>query len=401
MRILQLCHRIPYPPNDGGNIAMLSLTKALASQRHEIKLLTLNTKKHFVDLASLPNVIRNEYVVEAVNIDTSIKWHKAFLNLFTADSYNINRFYSELFTAKLANVLHQKKYDVVLLESLFMAPYINTIQKNSKAKIVLRAHNVEYIIWERLAVNEKNLIRKKYFELLARRIKRYELETINRIDAILPITASDEAIFKKSGTNKPMLVMPVGVDVNKFGNNKQQTTNNKPLSLFHLGAMDWMPNLEGVEWFLKNCWPMIHQPFPALKLFLAGRGFPDDIKNSAPANVICEGEINDAEKYMSDKQLMIVPLLSGSGMRVKIIQGMALGKTIISTSIGAEGINCTDGKNILIANTPEEFLSKINGCINDVAYCTSIGVAAKQLIAEHYSDKAIGERVTAFLEKIL
>jgi len=401
MRIIQLCHRVPYPPNDGGNIAMLSLTQALASQHSEIKMLALNTKKHFIDPASLPNELRIGFNIEAVNIDTSVKTHKAFLNLFTSDSYNISRFYSEQFDQKLANVLHEKEHDIVLLESLFMTPYINTIRKNSKAKIVLRAHNAEYIIWERLAFNEKNVLKKKYFELLVRRLKRYELETINRVDAILPITDDDEAVFKNAGTNRPMLVTPVGIDVNNFDNNKQQTTNNKPLSLFHLGAMDWMPNLEGVQWFLKNCWPMIHQKFQTLSLFLAGRGFPNNIKYNAPANVICEGEIKDAEKYMNDKQIMIVPLLSGSGMRVKIIQGMALGRTIISTSIGAEGIDCTDGKNILIADTPEEFLSKINDCINDGAYCSSIGDEAKRLVAEKYSNQAIGERVVAFLQNII
>src|SRR5207248_8773107 len=123
---------------------------------------------------------------------------------------------------------------------------------------------------------------------------------------------------------------------------------------------------------------MIHKKLPTLKLFLAGRGFPDYLKNNVPQNVICEGEIINAENYMSDKQIMIVPLLSGGGMRVKILQGMAMGKTIISTSIGAEGIKTEDGKNILIASAPEQFLKQVVKCSEDRDWCLLIGKSARK-----------------------
>ena len=164
--------------------------------------------------------------------------------------------------------------------------------------------------------------------------------------------------------------------------------------------MDWRPNLEGIEWFLDHCWNMIHEKFPSLKLFLAGRGFPDRLMKRTDPNVKCFGEIMNAQDFMHDKQILIVPLKSGGGMRVKIIQGMALGKTIISTTIGAEGINYTNGKNILIADTPAEILSQVEKCMNDKTLCFSIGREARELAVTSYSNNVIGKGVLDFLKSI-
>ena len=221
---------------------------------------------------------------------------------------------------------------------------------------------------------------------------------MNKLDAILSITQEDKIIFENLGCRIPILVTPLGVDVKDI----RQIENEKTeWCLFHLGAMDWMPNLEAIDWFLKNCWQMIHREFPDLKLYLAGRGFPKRLMEATLPNVICEGEISDSTNYMRNKQIMIVPLLSGSGMRVKIIQGIAFGKTIISTTIGAEGIEYTNGENILIADTPQQFLSAIKKCLNDKTFAEQIGQAAQLLIKEKYSNETIGKSVTEFYGQLI
>jgi glycosyltransferase involved in cell wall biosynthesis len=383
---------------DGGNIAMINLAESLSSQGVEIKMFTLNTVKHRVDLGTVPADILKKFALQAINIDTTVRISSGIRNIFSKDSYNIVRFYSASFEEKLRQLLQTSSFDIILLESIFMTPYINTIRKNSKAKIVLRAHNVEHIIWQRLKKSEKNIFLRPYLSLLTNRLKRYELGIINKVDAILPITPDDEKSFHSLGCNVPMHVTPVGVDLNQYSN---QINKENEISLFHLGSMDWMPNLEGINWFLDDCLPVIRKKFPQLKIFLAGRGFPHSIRKNAPANVICDGEIADAKRYMDGKQIMIVPLKSGSGMRVKIIQGMALGKTIISTTIGAEGIHCTNGKDILLADSPSEFLMQIGKCISNPTLCFSIGNEARELVSKEYSNEAIGKEVKTFLEKIL
>ena len=216
---------------------------------------------------------------------------------------------------------------------------------------------------------------------------------MNLVDGILPITKDDETIFKNLGCKVPIHVTPLGINLNDY---KISEIEKPEWCLFHLGSMDWMPNLEAIDWFLGNCWKPIRIEFPGLKLFLAGRGFPKRLMEAGYPNVICEGEISDSNQYMRNKQMMIVPLLSGSGMRVKIIQGMALGKTIISTSIGAEGIQCTNNENILIADTPQQFFEAIKKCLGDKTFAEQIGKSARKLVAEKYSNEVIGKGVVEF-----
>ncbi len=398
MKILQICHRVPYPPIDGGNIAMMNMALALIESGNELHQFALNTSRHFVETSTVPADLQSKLNLSSSAIDTNIKIHSLIANLFTNESYNIVRFYSKSAEEHLKELLKQTAFDIVQLETLYTTPYIECIRKNSHAKIVLRAHNAEHIIWQRLVHKEKNPFRKNYIRLLASRLRTYEIETLQKIDALIPITDVDESIFHRLHYRGPVLTVPVSLDLNDY----QVNDNDKlELCLFHLGSMDWMPNLEAVEWFLKECWPTVHAQHPGLKLYLAGRSFPDSIIRANHPNVICEGRIEDAHSYMEKKQIMIVPLHSGSGMRVKIIQGMALGKTIISTSIGAEGIPVTPDKNILIADTPDQFISAVNRCIDDYEFCMQTGRQARKFAEDHYSNAAVGKQLSLFYRALL
>lgn len=398
MKILQICHRVPFPAVDGGNIAMMNMALSLAQSGHEVHQFSLNTSRHFIDMKTIPVELKDKLHMSASYIDTRIKAADALLNLFSHHSYNMVRFFSMHVANDLSKLLEKNKFDIIQLETLFCTPYIETIRKYSKAKIVLRSHNVEHIIWERLAVSEKKILKKKYLNLLAGRLKQYELKTLSAVDGIISITSVDENIFKSLGFKGPILSIPLGIDVNDYVNS---TSEKSEMVLYHLGSMDWLPNLEGVEWFLKECWTKIHQSNPQAKLFLAGRDFPQHIIDAHYPNVTCDGLVADAAAYTMNKQIMIVPLLSGSGMRVKIIQGLAAGKTIISTSIGAEGIEVEHEKNILIANTPPEFAAMIKRCMENENWCRQIGNNGRKLAEEKYSLQCTGEMVGKFYKRLL
>jgi glycosyltransferase involved in cell wall biosynthesis len=397
VRILQICHRIPYPAIDGGNIAMMNMALALSETDNEVHQFALNTSKHFIDPESIPEKLKDKLHFNSFTIDTSIKGTEVIINLFTNESYNITRFYNPNVEKKLEELFRKNNFDIVQLETLFTAPYIKCIRKNSSAKIVLRAHNVEHVIWNRLSIKETRFLRKRYLKLLAARLKKYELEVLKEIDALIPITQVDEGIFRNFGFHKPLLTLPMSLNIKDYQFDEKE---NAEMSLFHLGSMDWMPNKEAVEWFLKTCWPQIHQSMPDLKLYLAGRSFPEDIIDKNYPNVICEGRIEDAHSYMKNKQIMIVPLHSGSGMRVKIIQGMALGKTIISTSVGAEGIPAEHEKNILIGNTPDEFITLLKRCVENPQWCKLIGIKARKFAEENYSNAAVGRQLGVFYKAL-
>jgi len=172
-------------------------------------------------------------------------------------------------------------------------------------------------------------------------------------------------------------------------------------SLFHIGAMNWKPNQEGIRWFLKECWPLIHVKYPEVKLVLAGREMPRWMLNTVMTGVEIKGEVPDASQFMSENGIMIVPLFSGSGVRVKIIEAMALGKTVITTSVGAEGIMCEHKKNILIADTPDEFLEAVIGCYSDPNMTAQLGVNARQFIHDNHLLEKVSDLTMKFYQQLI
>lgn len=398
MKVLQLCNKPPFPPVDGGCVAMNAITSGLLANGHEVKVLAINTPKHSFQKEKIPAEYFQKTKIESVFINTNLSVLKALKNLFTKGSYNVERFYSKAFEEKLITLLKKDDFDVVHFESLFVAPYLEAVKKYSDGKTVLRAHNTEHLIWERLAMQSENLLKKRYLNFLAQRMKKYETEILNEFDGIAAITAQDRVIFMKNGCQKPIEVFPLGIDSAQY---KPADENEVEYpSLFHLGSMDWQPNEEGIKWFLENVWLKINEQFPEMKLYLAGRNMPEWLRSLEMRNVLVEENVGNAHDFMRNKAVMIVPLLSGSGMRVKIIEGMALGKAIISTTVGAEGIDCKDGENILIADTPEKFVEQTTKSVNNKHFYNMICSNARKQAVEKYNYKRIAEELSNYYKSL-
>ncbi|OFZ01725.1 MAG: hypothetical protein A3K10_02585 [Bacteroidetes bacterium RIFCSPLOWO2_12_FULL_31_6] len=398
MKILQVCSKIPFPSKDGGSIAMNILTQGLIKAGNQVHVLAINTSKHFIKEEDVDLVYRNHTKYQAVFIDTSIKPLDAFFNLFSNKSYNICRFYSSDFKKNLIEKLKLEEYDVIQLETLWVTPYVDVIRNYSKAKIVLRSQNIEFMIWEQLAEETRNPFKKIYLKILAKRLKAYEYNIVNKFNAIATITELDSVVYRKMGCTIPIIHVPFGIDLEKYI--IDETNLEKP-SIFHIGAMDWRPNADGIDWFLKKIWTKVQEKNSSIKLYLAGRNMPDWLLQLKMKNVVVEGEVKDSHQFINSKSIMIVPLTSGGGMRVKIIEGLALGKTIISTSVGAEGIEYENEKNILIANTETEFEDTILKCIKNASFSDTIGKNARTLVASKYDNQVICNKLSDFYTSLL
>jgi glycosyltransferase involved in cell wall biosynthesis len=398
MRILQICNKPPFPPVDGGCVAMNAITSGLLANGHKVKVLAVSTQKHSFLEKQIPAEYFKRTGLETVFIDTSLSVSKGFANLFSKSSYNVERFYSKAFDAKLEDILKAEKYDVVQFESIFVAPYLETVKRLSQAKTVLRAHNVEHLIWKRMATQTSNPLKKWYLRFLAKRLKEYEMNIAKSFDGIATITAEDKNYFIENGTVVKAHVFPLGIDSAHY--KPAQVKDVEFPSLFHLGSMDWMPNEEAIKWFLEKVWMSIHVAFPELKLYLAGRNMPEWLSTLQLPNVIIKGEVKNAQDFMCQKAIMVVPLLSGGGMRVKIIEGMALGKAIVSTTIGAEGIEVKDGSTILIADTPEQFVNQIGKCINDRDFYNRLSVNARKFAIANYDYKEVADKLIRFYKQL-
>ena len=397
MKILQICFRVPYPPHDGGAIAMYNMAKGFYEHGCDLTILSFNTVKHYIDEEHLPEDFKKFGELVTHPLDATVKPVDAFFNLFTKKSYNITRFDNKGFHQKLKDLLQQNEYDVIHFEGLFTSMYVDTARQYApKSKLVLRQHNVEHLIWERL-VHDSGFAKKQYLKLLVKRLKTYELLAIKKFDAIVPITDVDAQIFKKYGIKK-MFVSPTGVNTDTFLADLSVTESQ---SVFHLGALNWLPNQKAIKWFVEEIWKDVLTKVPNAKFYIAGRDIPDWIfQYHQKNNIEVIGEVPSAIDFMNSKSIMVVPLKSGSGMRIKIVEGMALGKPIVSTSIGAEGIEYTHDKNILIADSKQSFVKELVTLLQNQEKQAQIGQEAIQLVHKRYSNYSrIGE-LLAYYQKI-
>lgn len=401
MKILLLCNKSPYPAREGGPIAMNMIIEGLIAAGHSVKVLAINSNKYNIDINSIPEEYRRKTGIELVYVDLSIRFFPAFLNLFSSRSYHVERFISNDLETALIQILTKEKFDIVQFEVLYMSPYARIVRKYSDSRIILRAHNIEHLIWQRVATSTKNPIKRLYLQHLVKKLKKYECCTVRQFDGIAAITEQDAVFFRSIQCmpsdikSIPVVAIPFGIDLEQVPESKEQT--DFP-SLFSIGAMDWIPNLEGIIWFLEKVWPEIHRKYPDLHYYLAGRHMPDSLRAKMIPNVEVVGEVEDANAFMCSKAILIVPLFSGSGIRIKIIEGMANGKPVISTSIGAEGIQYTKDQNILIADSTEEFIRCISSCIENRDFCETIGRNARELIKEQYHRKVIISKLVAFYQ---
>ena len=397
MKILQLCNKPPIPSVDGGCIAMKASAEAILAGGNHLKVLAAETPKHpFIKFSANQHFVNLTHF-ETVFIDTTVKPFKILLNLFSSKSYNVSRFWSPDFNNKLIQILQSEKYNIIQLESIYVAPYIDTIRIfSSHSKIILRAHNVENELWFKQARNEKNLLKSLYYNLIARRLKKYEREVVHKVDAVAAISPKDAKRFSRFNALAELKAIPLNIEINNNWNN----SNNK-ITLFYIGSLDWKPNLEGLKWFLQSVWPEIYKQMPYLRFYIAGKKMPDKMKNRKIAGVIFEGEVKDARAFMNSKKIMIVPLFSGSGVRVKILEAMSCGKTVISTSLGAEGLECEKNKNILIADNATEFIDDIKKCVNNPALCVETGLNALAFVKNNFSTESIAARYSSLYEEVL
>jgi len=394
MKILFLCNKSPWPPREGGPMAMNMFIEGLLAKGHEVKVLAVNSWKYNITRNNIPESYLQKTGLELIDVDLRIKAPDAFLNLFTSRSYHVQRFISGQFSKRLTEVLQRGQYDVVQLETLFMCPYIPVIRSHSDALVIFRAHNIEHRIWQRIAGETRNPLKKWYLRHLAKTLRIYEESAITTVDGIVPITANDGVWFREKVAEKiPVEAIPFGMNV---GQPPEPSDGNAVPSLFSIGSMNWIPNQEGIRWFLKEVWPDVHHHFPGLHYYIAGREMPAWMRELEIPNVHILGEVEDAGEFISQHTVMIVPLFSGSGIRIKIIEGMAAGKTVISTTLGAEGIEYTRQENILLADRPCEFFEMISICINNQERREKTGLNARKLILEHYHPEKLIERLTGF-----
>ncbi len=395
MKLLLLTKKFPFPLKDGESVAVDTLSRSLVALGIEVSLLSMNTTKHHVEVSRIRDQVSQYTEVVTSDVDNRLKIKDAFVNLFSKESYHISRFDYVDFRHKLSDMLEAIPFDIVLMESIYLTPYIDTIRKYSDAPIIMRAHNIEYEIWQRVNRSTKNPIKRAYLKLLISRLKSYEEGQLAQIDGLITFTDRDMETFTSVGYTGQSLVAPIGIDTAICN---AEVDNDPAPTIGFIGSLDWMPNIEGVHWFVSKIWPLVIEKVPEAVCHIAGRNPRDEILNIRQKGITIHGEVEDAAAFVSRHPISIVPLLSGGGMRVKILEAMALSRCIVSTSIGAEGI---DTSALIIAADAKIFAERLISLLHNPKSMKSYGDNARAVVVKKYDTKQNGKSVLSFIEKVV
>lgn len=397
MRILLLYNKVPFPLKDGGAIAVHSLATGLQAAGHELHFFALNPSRNFIAPEDVPSELRTALQLRFHPLNTDLKPLSAAYNLLEGSSYHISRFYQKPIAKALEELLVREKFDLIQLEAPFVGPYLPILRRHSQAPVVLRAHNIEHLIWKQLAAGSNNTLKAWYLRLQARRLQKFEQKLWQEVDGIAAIS-EDDAQFIRQHSPKPVISLPTGLDLAQYRPLQRQELQVQRLGF--LGSMDWQPNQEAVRWFAKSLWPALADQFPQLEVSFAGKNFPDALRQLAQPRLHMLGEVPDAATFLRQNPICIVPMRSGSGIRIKLLEAMALALPIVSSSAGAAGLPVEHQQQLLLANKADEFAKAIDQLQKDEEFAFNLGQRARQWVETHYSRSAQTEKLIAFYQQL-
>lgn len=396
-RILFVTNRVPYPLSDGGNLAMDATLKGYLNAGYSVYLLSMNTSRHPVSDEVWDALYPGLAGKSKVEVDNRIRPIPLFWNwLFSSRPNHVMRFEDVRFRRRLVEVVDQFSPDFIHIESVYLSSYVPLLRSKTSAKLILRLHNLEYQIWDRLYHRENRWMFRAYLGSLSRRIRQYERESWANYDLLLPITAEDAKVLAREVPQVPRITWPFGWD--HFPG--LSFDSKRPLrKVYHLGAMDWIPNQEGIEWFLREVWPLIHARYPDFRFQFGGRNMPASFQTPREDGSEAVAEVPSALDFLSSQDILVVPLLSGGGIRVKILEAMAARKLVVTTSWGIEGIDAVAGRHYFLADTAMDFLEVFGRVVKEPEKAVEMIEQAHLWVNQHYASSRLMAPVKRFLDQ--
>lgn len=394
MRILQICSKPPFPAVDGGCVTSVSLANSLIEKGHSLKVFCLATYKHPFLPDRMPENFLHQSDLECVTIDSRVKLIPALLSLFEKESYNLYRFFSPEADQTLIRIVTEENFDCIILDGLYTSVYLQGLQYYSTAKIILRQHNIEWKVWKTLADKESNPFKRYYYKLASQKIEKHEKAVLQEVDAVIGIS-EEETNTLQDCTNKPCIWIPAGMKTGKGW------PNYSNLDCQFVGSMDWTPNKEGVIWFLEEVWPKVNQLVPGSNFHLAGRSMPPPIQSKNLPGFVKLGFLESLDEFWKISGVLVAPLLSGGGLKIKIIEAMVNGLAVLTTSHGAEGLPGIPGHHYLVAKNADEFITHLSQVLVNPEYKQILGERAKELANACFGETFIADKWDHTLQTIL
>jgi glycosyltransferase involved in cell wall biosynthesis len=394
MNLLHILPRLPAPPNDGGAVYVYHMLKELAALGHNLTIASLISNKHEQD-ADATREFATLYAADGQYRPYNLR--SVIRSSVTREPITIqHRMNREIMRSLLSQVT--KTPDVILLEGLHTAAFMEDVKKRFPGvPVVLRQVNVEYLLLERNGKLSRNPAKRWFFLDQSRLMKRFELEAMKNADYLTAISEADAALYKEDLPDLKVFINTAGAHLPPESSEPRDEN-----MLLAISNWRWQPNFDGLSWFMDTVWPGLQQNHPDLHFHIAGEGLPESFKKThASPMVHFLGFVDDLTKLRSKATVFVAPLLSGSGMKLKILEGLAAGLPTVTTRYGAEGIDMIHRKHYLHADTALETITSATNLFQNPDLRGHLSENGRTLIQEEYSWEQKARELTGFLERVV
>lgn len=391
MNLLWLKSELLHPIDKGGKIRTYQTLRFL-KERHRVTYLTLDDGQAAPDAAARAH----EYCHDLVRVPFAppARGTPGFFadlarNLASSLPYAVARYRSAAMTEAIARVIREQAIDLVVCD--FLVPAVN-LPHQPGVPTLLFQHNVEAAIWERHARVATNPVARRYFRVQWQRMRAFERDACRRFDHVVAVSEEDATVFREAYGVPSVTAVATGVDLDFF--RPSGTVPPRPHHLAFTGSMDWMPNVDGIRWFVKEVLPLVRQAVPAVSLSIVGRKPAAAVQALADpaAGIVVTGTVPDIRPYLEEAAVVVVPLRVGGGTRLKIYEAMAMERPIVATTVGAEGLPVQDGATIRIADDPPAFAAAIVALLHDAAQAGHMGRAGADLVRARFGWAQVNEQ---------
>ncbi|WP_428235436.1 glycosyltransferase family 4 protein [Gracilimonas sp.] len=393
MKILQVTPRIPSPPNDGGAVYIYYTTKYLSLLGEDVQIVSFISNKH----AQEPELL--DPYSEIFAVDGKFKPYNFFAalkSLLTLKPITIqHRMKPSLMQEALNKVTISP--DIILLEGLHTAAFTHLVkEKFPSVPIILRQSNVEYLLLKRNAETSANPAIKLFYYLQSQFMKRFEIKSMSNVDAVTAITPFDKDIYLQNIPDLNCFVSPAGTEIPTALEVKRNSAQ-----LLAISNWRWKPNIDGLRWFFKEVWPELKQRHQNISIDVAGEGLTEKFKSTFDSpGINYLGFVDDLEPLRQSATVFVAPLFSGSGMKLKIVEGLASGLPIVTTAIGAEGIDIRNGVHYLEGNSIDQFIEHITSLLENEDLRDRLSGNARKIAVDKYDWESVTKRLIQFLKSI-
>jgi len=398
-RIVVIDEEFPFPLDSGKRIRSYNLLSRLASR----------CKVHYLAFGSTTSEAfahferngMNPIAVDAPRPSLSgpMFYVRLLRNLLSSDPYIVARHRSERFKVALEKEIACLEPDGILCE---WTPYASYFEAAATACKITVAHNIEHTIWQRYWEHAGQGPKKWYIAEQARRVARFEAWAFGASDAAIAVSESEAGEIARLNPAIPVKVVENGVDLDFFQPGMDPEIDETSPSLVFVGAMNWRPNQDAMQYFVTSIWPKLQAKHPDVTLSIVGQDPPAFIERLAAGKGIrVLGRVDDVRPYVREATVYVVPLRIGGGTRLKILEALAMEKAIVSTSVGAEGLEVRHGHDILLADNPDAFAQSVDALILDSGQRRRLGKAGRRLVEQRYGWDALADKQWGFIESVL